>query len=197
LSVSFIQMIKAVTPVVVLFVSFAFKVKAFNPTLVYIVCVISLGVGIASYGELQFDLLGFLIQLLAILIESCRLVLIQILMQGMNMNPLVSLYYFAPVCLACNAILLLPIEGFAPFHKALELGVGTLLFNCALTFALNLSSVWLIGKASGLVLTLSGVVKDVLLIVGSFLVLGSLISGVQIFGYVIALGGLVAFKMQG
>lgn len=41
------------------------------------------------------------------------------------------------------------------------MGIPTLFFNASMTFALNLSSVWLIGKASGLVLTLAGVVKDV------------------------------------
>lgn len=61
-------------------------------------------------------MLGFVIQLLAIVrliwfltasrdssemrlqvIESFRIVLIQILLQSWNLSPLVSLYYFAPV----------------------------------------------------------------------------------------------------
>lgn len=45
-------------------------------------------------------------------------------------------------------------------------------------------------------LTLAGVVKDIMLIAGSWLILGSTITGTQIFGYAIALSGLVAFKMQ-
>ena len=66
------------------------------------------------------------------------------------------------MCLTVNAIILLPVEGFQPFHDAVHLvGIPTLLGNACMTFALNLSSVWLIGKASGLVLTLAGVVKDV------------------------------------
>lgn len=64
-----------------------------------------------------------------------------------------------------------------------------------MTFALNLSSVWLIGSASGLVLTLAGVLKDILLIAGSWLILGSSITGIQLLGYAIALVGLVVFKM--
>jgi len=68
--------------------------------------------------------------------------------------------------------------------------------SACLTFALNLSSVWLIGAASGLVLTLAGVIKDIGLVTGSWLILGSSITSVQIFGYAVALGGLVWFKMQ-
>lgn len=77
------------------------------------------------------------------------------------MNPIVSLYYFAPVCLFLNLCVILPIEGFAPFFELHKVGIPILAFNAAMTFALNLSSVWLIGSASGLILTLAGVVKDV------------------------------------
>lgn len=78
------------------------------------------------------------------------------------MDPLTSLYYTAPVCLAINSILLLPIEGFAPFYDAVHLvGLPILFLNATMTFALNLSSVAVIGSCSGLVLTLAGVLKDV------------------------------------
>lgn len=86
----------------------------------------------------------------------------QILLQGFGLDPISSLYYMAPVCLVVNSILLLPVEGFGVFSDAVELvGIPYLFGNACMTFALNLSSVWLIGKASGLVLTLAGVVKDV------------------------------------
>lgn len=98
-------------------------------------------------------------QIVAILIESTRLLLVQVLLQDAKMNPIVSLYYFAPVCLACNLVALFPIEGLGVFGDALtKVGLPLLLFNAGCTFALNLSGVWLIGVASGLVLTLSGVV---------------------------------------
>ncbi|GAA5823609.1 hypothetical protein JCM10212_000664 [Sporobolomyces blumeae] len=197
LSVSFIQMIKAFTPVSVLLISAAFRLKELNAKILCIVAMISLGVAIASYGEVDFELIGFLVQALAIAIESCRLVLVQILLQGMGLDPISSLYYFAPVCLAVNSVILLPVEGFAVFADAVELvGVPTLFLNACATFALNLSSVWLIGAASGLVLTLAGVLKDILLIAGSWALLGSSITGVQICGYGVALAGLVWFKMQ-
>lgn len=54
-------------------------------------------------------------------------------------------------------MMLLPLEGFQPFYQIMEVGPGILSLNAAMTFGLNLASVWLIGKASGLVLTLSGV----------------------------------------
>lgn len=198
LSVSFIQMIKAVTPVVVLLLSFTFGLKQPSQKLFYIVCLISLGVGIASYGEADFDMAGFIVQSIAIVVESSRLTLIQILLQGIGMDPITSLYYYAPVCLFFNLLILFPLEGSAPFYAVFTtVGTTTLLFNASITLGLNLASVWLIGKASGLVLTLAGVVKDVLLITGSFVFLGSTITSLQIFGYGIALVGFVLFRTQG
>ncbi|GAA6034026.1 hypothetical protein JCM8097_000655 [Rhodosporidiobolus ruineniae] len=199
LSVSFIQMIikSAFTPVSVLLVSASFGLKQLTGKIIMIVSVISFGVALASYGEIEFEIVGFSVQLLAIVIESFRLVLVQRLLQGFGLDPISSLSYMAPVVLVANSIILLPVEGFEVFSQALEtVGVPYLLFNACLTFSLNLSSVWLIGKASGLVLTLAGVVKDILLIVGSWALLGSPITGIQVFGYAIALAGLVWFKQQ-
>ncbi|GAA5925223.1 uncharacterized protein JCM15063_004960 [Sporobolomyces koalae] len=197
LSVSFIQMIKAITPASVMLLTTVFGIKELNKKSLGIVGIICLGVMIASYGEIDFELMGFLVQILAIVIESCRLVLVQILLQGMGLDPLSSLYYFAPVCLAINAVILVPVEGLGVFADAVELvGLPTLLFNACATFALNLSSVFLIGAASGLVLTLAGVLKDILLVSGSWALQGATITSIQIFGYGIALAGLVWFKMQ-
>lgn len=58
------------------------------------------GIMIATYGEIEFVLVGFINQAAAIVFEAVRLVLVQKLLSGDedDMDPLVSLYYFAPVC---------------------------------------------------------------------------------------------------
>jgi drug/metabolite transporter (DMT)-like permease len=66
LTVSFIQMLKAFTPVAILLISFVFRIKDMNKRLFVIVLMISCGVALASYGELRFDMLGFTIQALAV-----------------------------------------------------------------------------------------------------------------------------------
>ena len=52
-----------------------------------------------------------------------------------------------------------------------------------------------IGKTSALVLTLSGVLKDILLVIASMVVFLDPVSPLQAFGYSIALGGLVYYKL--
>ena len=57
-----------------------------------------------------------------------------------------------------------------------------LLSNASVAFLLNIAAVFLVGAGSGLVLTLAGVFKDILLITGSVLIFGSSIAPLQVFG---------------
>jgi hypothetical protein len=52
-----------------------------------------------------------------------------------------------------------------------------------------------IGKTSALVLTLSGVLKDILLVVASMVIFQDPVTLVQAFGYGIALMGLVYYRL--
>lgn len=52
-----------------------------------------------------------------------------------------------------------------------------------------------IGRTSSLVLTLCGVLKDILLVVASMLIFRDPVSPLQFFGYSIALAGLVYYKL--
>lgn len=134
----------------------------------------------ASYGETHFNLVGFLIQATAIAIEATRVTLIQILLQSSGgMSPLKSLYckfsshdllfdrqlnwptfnltVFAPICLATNAVLIIPFEGLEALQALPQLGLFTILSNATLTFLLNLSTIYLIDLSS-MVLSLTKVV---------------------------------------
>jgi len=52
-----------------------------------------------------------------------------------------------------------------------------------------------IGKTSGLVMTLTGIFKSILLVVVSVLIWNTSISGLQFFGYGIALAGLTYYSL--
>lgn len=59
---------------------------------------ISVGVAISSYGEIHFNMMGTLYQVMGIVAEALRLVLTQVLLQkkGLTLNPITTLYYIAP-----------------------------------------------------------------------------------------------------
>lgn len=67
--------------------SVAMGLDTFNRRKAIVVVAISLGVALASYGELKFVFSGFIFQCLGIVFEATRLVAIQKLLQGMRMDP--------------------------------------------------------------------------------------------------------------
>lgn len=73
---------------------------------------IVIGVIIASFGEIQFVVLGFLLQVASIIFEAIRLTMVQRLLSSaeFKMDPLVSLYYFAPAYTVMNGIVALITE---------------------------------------------------------------------------------------
>jgi len=66
--------------------------------------------------------------------------MIQILLHGMKMDPIVSLHYYAPVCAVINAIVMPFIEGLEPFYALHRVGILVLFSNAGIAFALNVSS---------------------------------------------------------
>ncbi|POY70452.1 hypothetical protein BMF94_6520 [Rhodotorula taiwanensis] len=214
-SVAFIHILKSFAPVAILLAAFAFRTKTFSFLLLGIVAVISFGVGMASYGQVDFARIGFTIQMTAIAIEATRVTLIQILLTppaapqpgepapaplapalATGMSPLKSLYFFAPAGLAVNLVFLVAVEGMPAVRAIPQLGLLTILGNASLTFALNLSSIMLIG-ISAMVMGLAKIFKDVLMVVLPVFFLGENLSGLQYVGYSIATAGLVAYKFYG
>lgn len=114
------------------------------------VAVIVLGVTVASYGEVQFVWLGFIYQAGGIFAEAIRLIMIQILLsgEGNKMDPLVSLYYYAPVCAVMNFLIALATE-WSSFDMAFvwNAGVLVLVSNAAVAFMLNVASVMLVCRS--------------------------------------------------
>ena len=136
-------------PVVTLLTAWALKPSQPSLHMLGKVSLIVLGIMIASVGEIQFVLIGFLYQAGGILFEAMRLVLVEQLLSGsgMKMDPLVSLYYFAPVCAVMNASIALVLEvPRATFAEVANLGLGVLLLNGCVTFLLNVSSVLLVSR---------------------------------------------------
>ncbi|KAG0643949.1 triose-phosphate transporter family-domain-containing protein [Tuber brumale] len=198
LSVSFIQMLKATTPVAVLIASWSLGVESPNLSVLKNVTFIVIGVMIASYGEILFDPSGFVFQVFGIGFEAVRLVMVQRLLSSaeLKMDPLVSLYYFAPICAVMNFVLFLIFESSSlGVSELLLVGWLTLLLNALVAFGLNVSVVFLIGKTSSLILTLCGVLKDILLVCASMIIWGNPVTILQFFGYSIALSGLLYYKL--
>ncbi|KAJ5723409.1 sugar phosphate/phosphate translocator [Penicillium malachiteum] len=200
LSVAFIQMLKATTPVAVLLATWGMGMAPVNYKTLANVSIIVVGVIIASFGEIKFVMAGFLFQLGGIVFEATRLVMVQRLLSSaeFKMDPMVSLYYFAPICAVMNGAVALFLEvPRVTMEQIYGVGIWILIANAMIAFLLNVSVVFLIGKTSSLVMTLCGVLKDILLVAASMMLWNTPVTPLQFFGYSIALIGLVYYKLGG
>ena len=110
---------------------------------------IVIGVALASFGEIDFVMAGFLFQCAGILFEAVRICMVQRLLQGdeFKMDPLVSLYYYAPACACMNLLVALFME--VPKISSAEIyavGLWTFLANASVAFLLNVSVVFLVSR---------------------------------------------------
>lgn len=113
------------------------------------VAVIVVGVMMTAFGELQFAVAGFVFQLTGRFFESFRLAMVEVLLSDSStkMNPLVSLYYFAPVCALMiglvAAVAELPRITIEDIERA---GLGLLVASAAVAFLLNAAGVLLVSE---------------------------------------------------
>ncbi|KAG6509367.1 probable sugar phosphate/phosphate translocator At5g25400 [Zingiber officinale] len=199
LSVSFIQMLKALMPVAVYSIGILLKKEIFQSSSMLNMLSISFGVAIAAYGEARFNATGVGLQLSAVAFEATRLVLIQILLtsKGISLNPITSLYYVAPCCFAFLLVPWSVVE--LPVLRArsvASLRPDLLIFgtNSFCAFALNLAVFLLVGKTSALTMNIAGVVKDWLLIAFSWSVIRDTVTPINLFGYAIAFLGVAYYN---
>ena len=143
----FVDFVQATTPVAVLLSTWSLGVASPNLKTLGNVSFIVIGVMIATYGEIAFVLTGFLYQAGGLVFEAIRLTLVERLLSSAEfmMDPLVSLYYFAPVCAIMNGVTSLifevPVMHMSDIYKV---GFGVLLANAMVAFLLNVSVVFLV-----------------------------------------------------
>ncbi|KAK8515386.1 hypothetical protein V6N13_139638 [Hibiscus sabdariffa] len=197
LSVSFIQMLKALMPVAVYSIGVLFKKDSFKADTMLNMVSISFGVAIAAYGEARFDTWGVVLQLGAVAFEATRLVMIQILLtsKGITLNPITSLYYVAPCCLVFLLVPWIFVE-YPVLKESSGFDFDFVIFgtNSFCAFALNLAVFLLVGKTSALTMNVAGVVKDWLLIAFSWSVIKDTVTPINLFGYGLAFLGVAYYN---
>mmetsp|Transcript_19464 Transcript_19464/g.32730 ORF Transcript_19464/g.32730 Transcript_19464/m.32730 type:complete len:334 (-) Transcript_19464:791-1792(-) len=189
LSVSFIQMTKALMPGLVYMIGVFMRTEKYTLKVTLNMLVIAIGVGIAAYGEVNFVMIGVVEQLSSLVFEAVRLMLVQVLInsQGLTMNPIQSLYYVSPACFMCLSIPFVALE--LPVLLEVQhwdLNPWVLVGNAFTAFALNLAVFLLIGKTSALTMNIAGVIKDWMLIGMSTTVFAAPVTQLNIAGYFVA-----------
>lgn len=90
LTVAFIQMLKAFTPIITMVTLFLFRMETPTKNLIASVVFIAFGTLLASLGEGSFSVIGVVIMMSSEVFESVRLVMTQVLLVGLKFNPSAS-----------------------------------------------------------------------------------------------------------
>jgi hypothetical protein len=111
---------------------------------------IVIGVILASMGEIKFVMVGVMYQIGGVIFEALRLTMVQRVLSSpdLKMDPLVSLYYFAPICAVMNFIVAVVWE--VPKVSMVDVynvGLFTFLLNGMCAFLLNIAVVLLVSLA--------------------------------------------------
>ena len=186
LSVSYVQMLKAFTPVLTLLFSLMFRLEKFSWPLVLSVGIIAGGTGLAALGEINFAWGGTLFMLGSEVCEAMKLVLSQILLQGLAMAPMQSLYYMTPATISFLVFFSVTTESKLYVENALPIIInnpGLFTIAATLGFGVNLTSMAVVKLLSGLWLKIIVQVKGALLMLAGVLLLSDTITSLQLVGY--------------
>jgi len=190
-------MLKKLSIVLVMTLSFTVGLMKFNWIKVLAAVVCTAGLVVATWSEDAFNLMGVIIQVAAVCCDAMRLIFINMLLIGttLEMDPLSSLYYFTPCCFLIIAPVFLGVE-YQDLHTSniMDLGLGCLIGNVVLAFMVNITAVTVIGKFDAVVLTFCSIAKDVILITMSVMVFNGPINMIQCVGYCCSVIGIIIYK---
>uniref|UniRef100_A0A0E0EHK5 Sugar phosphate transporter domain-containing protein n=1 Tax=Oryza meridionalis TaxID=40149 RepID=A0A0E0EHK5_9ORYZ len=195
ISVAFAQMLKAIMPVAVFLLGAAFGLEEMSCKMLAIMSVISVGVIVASVGEITISWVGVVYQMGGVVAEALRLIFIEIFLKkkGVRLNLISMMYYVSPCSALCLFIPWLFLEkpkmdesaswNFPPF---------TLFLNCLCTFILNMSVFLVISRTSALTARVTGVVRDwSVVLLSAAIFADTQLTFINIIGYAI---GVVAYN---
>lgn len=142
ISVAYIQMLKSFTPVPMLCLAYILGRETPSIVQTVLVLVISFGVAMTSVGEVNFSLLGFILQISAILADVSRTTLMDLVLVDLQLDSLSMLYYMQPPSFVFIGIAFyfFEYENFPTEMIATRPGFAlVLLANGLLAFLLNVS----------------------------------------------------------
>mmetsp|Transcript_28827 Transcript_28827/g.46259 ORF Transcript_28827/g.46259 Transcript_28827/m.46259 type:complete len:299 (+) Transcript_28827:488-1384(+) len=198
LSVSFIQMLKATTPVMTMAILLMCNMLTFELQLVASTFAIVIGAVISGFGEGGLSTLGVVIMLSSCLSEALRSVLTQSLLSGTKLSIMEGLYLMSPPCAFATFVAVTLFE-----TNALSEGVGTIaahpiifLIAASLGFFQHLCTLWVVQTTNALTLKILGPLRSILVVAVSVMCLGEELSQLKGWGYIISLLGLFWYNVS-
>lgn len=198
LTVAFVQMLKALSPAVTMITLFAFQLEKPTLPLVGSVLVITAGIGISSFGEINFVIIGVVFMLVSIIADALRLVLIQFLLTNRSMHPLEALKFLAPACTAWLLVgtffLEYPQMVASDAFGKVQARPWLYLSAAVMGFAVNSLCYAAIKLTSSLTIKVVSAGKDAFVVLFSVLVLQESVTQLQCIGYSCSMTGFALYN---
>jgi hypothetical protein len=207
-SVAFLQMMKQSNVVLVYLFSLSLSLETFNLKRAFVLLFIVGATALTIHGELNFSLTGFIVQAASMVCEGMKLTLqsYSLSATGRRLDALTYVMLVAPMVLGVLSVFLVVLNLFWPGHPAsLSLPPWSVIFeqrwlllaNGCLAFAMNISHALFIKNSSAITFILTGVVmKDVVIVVAASIILGELLSPMQIAGFAMQLVGILLWSLM-
>ena len=162
------------------------------------VSIIAVGTAVASWGELAFSLLGFIIMVTSEFCEALKLAAMQYMLGNLKLNLMEGIYYLTPAGFLWMCFFILPLE----LSRMADEGAAAIVFAnmpafvlaATMGFFVNLLSYGVIQSTSSLTFKVLGQVKNVAVVVASCVIFGSRVSGLQAVGYALAIVGFALYN---
>ncbi|CAB0035354.1 unnamed protein product [Trichogramma brassicae] len=178
--------------------------NTYSWSLAGIVFMISGGLVMFTYKSTSFDLIGFLLCLLASLTSGIRWTVAQLIMQKSKLglrNPIDMMYYMQPWMLLAITPVAMVIEGPKVYRGLLNVDWNdTLLITttafaviggAVLAFSMEVMEFLVVTHNSSLTLSISGIFKEICILVIAYEWKGDRMNGLNFVGLLMCLGGII------
>eukprot|EP00559_Dactyliosolen_fragilissimus_P008291 CAMPEP_0184858916 /NCGR_PEP_ID=MMETSP0580-20130426/3944_1 /TAXON_ID=1118495 /ORGANISM="Dactyliosolen fragilissimus" /LENGTH=518 /DNA_ID=CAMNT_0027355275 /DNA_START=281 /DNA_END=1837 /DNA_ORIENTATION=+ len=209
ISITFYTMIKASSPIFVLLSAYIFGIVRITPTLILVVIIISIGELFTVLGEVDFDLIGFLLCLVASALSGLRWTTVQLQLQTLSPklpSTLATMRVISPMMFISMALFSClyekPWEPLSQkdspyFHTGFEAihTIGIALVGAIIAIAMIMCEFYLIMHSSAIVLMIGGVIKELTTIFTGVFLFNDNINAINLFGCFIVFLGVLFYKI--
>eukprot|EP00466_Bigelowiella_natans_P012628 jgi/Bigna1/34532/e_gw1.6.216.1 len=197
LTVSFVQMLKASTPVMIVVFLRLFQIEFPTSEILVSVLIISTGVVMSSYGEINFSIIGVLIMLCGQVAEALRLVFTQKLLKNLKFTVVESLCFITPAASMWVFIIALVVEFPRMDADTLKLvrdNAHWFIIAGFLALGVNIINSVVIKFTGSLMMKLLATARNASLVLFNVIFMGEAVMAVQFCGYTISLGGFLLYN---
>lgn len=196
-NVAFLQFMKEGNVIICFLISVAAGLQVMNRVRLANILWIMAGSAMCVTHELNFVFLGFAFQLTSQFAECGRAVLGEYVLSGSSfkLDPLTYTLFAAPMCLIVLLVGNVFVWDPAILHRALQFWYY-LLPNASLAFVLNLLVATIIKELSAVGFILTGLVKDMGLVVLSAIVFGEVVTLTQAVSFIVVLAGVLFWSLM-